>query len=96
MIRTKLVYLLGKSENQLLAYDEYDSKDGKWFTDNPIMAEEYNCQGACENAEKEGLDVYLWEVTYNFDEKKIVKEQLWLQFSNQEAIKCKNEHWENQ
>ena len=96
MVRTKLIYLLGKSENELLAYDEYDSASGKWFTDNPIMAEEYNCQRACEEAEKEGLNVYLWEVAYNVNEKKILKEELWLQFSNQKAIKWKNEHWKNQ
>ena len=53
MIRTKLIYLVGKSEKELLAYDEYDSKgSGKWFTDNPIMAEEYYCQQACEEAIK--------------------------------------------
>jgi hypothetical protein len=88
MTRTKLVYLLGKSENELLAYDEYDSKgSGKWFTENPIMAEEYNCQRACEDAEKEGLDVYLWEVTYDVNEKKIKKGEIWLQFTNAEAVK---------
>ena len=41
MTRTKLVYLLGKNEKELLAYDEYDSEgSGKWFTDNPVMANE--------------------------------------------------------
>ena len=93
MKRTKLVYLVGKSEKELLAYDEYDSGSGKWFTDNPIMAKEYNCQRACEDAEKEGLDVFLWEVTYDVDEKIIVKEELWLQFTNEEAIECKNERF---
>jgi hypothetical protein len=93
MKRTKLIYLLGRSENELLAYDEYDSKgSGKWFTDTPIMAKEYYCQQACEEAEKERLDVYLWEVTYDIDEKKITKENIWLQFTNEEAIKCKNDH----
>jgi len=34
--------MLGKNEKELLAYDEYDSEgSGKWFTDNPIMANEY-------------------------------------------------------
>jgi hypothetical protein len=91
MVRTKLIYLVGKSETELLAYDEYDSGTGKWFTDNPKMANEYYCQGACEEAEKEGLNVYLWEVTYSPAEKKVVKEELWLQFSNHEAVKWKNE-----
>jgi uncharacterized phage-like protein YoqJ len=35
MRRTKPIYLVGKSENELLAYDEYDSGSGKWFTENP-------------------------------------------------------------
>jgi hypothetical protein len=95
MTRTKLVHLLGRNENELLAYDEYDSEgSGKWFTDNPIMAEEYNCQRACEDAEKEGLNVYLWEVTYDSNEKQIIKEEIWVQFSNEEAIKWKNERFE--
>ena len=95
MTRTKLVYLLGKSEKELLAIDEYDSEgSGKWFTDNPIMAEEFYCQQACEDAEKEGLDVYLWEVTYNTKESRIKKEEIWLQFTNEEAIKWNKEHFE--
>ena len=94
MKRTKLVYLLGKSEKELLAYDEYDSEgSGKWFTDNPVMAEEYFCQRACEEAEKEGLDVYMWEVIYDINEKKIIKEEIWLQFTNEEAVKWKNERF---
>ena len=93
MTRTKLVYLLGRSENELLAYDEYDSSTGKWFTDNPIMAKEYNCQRACEEAEKEGLDVYMWEVTYDINLKNIKKEEIWLQFTNEEAIKWKTDRF---
>ena len=85
--------MLGKNEKELLAYDEYDSEgSGKWFTDNPIMANEYYIQAACEDAEKEGLDVYMWEVTYDTNEKKIIKEEIWLQFTNEEAAKWKNEH----
>jgi hypothetical protein len=92
MKRTKLVYLLGKNEKELLAYDEYDSEgSGKWFTDNPIMANEYNFeQAVCEGAAKEGLDVYMWEATYDTNEKKIVKEEIWLQFTTDEAIKLRN------
>jgi len=94
MKRTKLVYLLGKNEKELLAYDEYDSEgSGEWFTDNPIMANEYNYeQAVCEGAEKKGLDVYMWEVTYDTDEKKIIKEEIWLQFTIDEAIKWKKDH----
>ena len=94
MIRTKLIYLLGKNEKELLAYDEYDSEgSGRWFTDNPIMANEYYCQGACEDAEKLGLDVFLWEITFDNSEKKIIKEEIWLQFTNEEAVKWKNERF---
>jgi hypothetical protein len=94
MKRTKLVYLLGKNEKELLAYDEYDSEgSGNWFTDNPIMANEYNYeQAVLERSEKEGLDVYMWEVTYDTTEKKIIKEEIWLQFTSDEAIKWKNDH----
>jgi hypothetical protein len=94
MRKTKLIYLLGKSENELLAYDEYDSEgSGKWFTDNPVMANEYYCQQACEDAEKEGLDVFLWEVIYDINEKKIIRKKIWLQFTNEEATKWKNDHY---
>jgi len=94
MKRTKLVYLLGKNEKELLAYDEYDSEgSGKWFTDNPIMANEYNFeQAVCEGADKEGLDVYMWEATYDTNEKKIIKEEIWLQFTIDEAVKWKKDH----
>jgi len=93
MKRTKLVYLLGKNEKELLADDEYDSEGGKWFTDNPIMANEYNFEQAVyEGAEKEGLDVYMWEVTYDTNENKIIKESIWLQFTNAEAIEWKKDH----
>jgi hypothetical protein len=41
MKRTKLVYVLGRDEKELLAYDEYNGEgSGKWFTDNLIMANE--------------------------------------------------------
>jgi len=92
MKRTKLVYLLGKSEKELLACDEYDSEGGEWFTDNPIMAEEFNNQQAFERFERDKLDIYMWEVTYDTNEKKIIKEELWVQFTNEEAIKWKKEH----
>jgi len=93
MKRTKLVYMLGKNEKELLADDEYDSEGGKWFTDNPIMANEYNFQQAVlEGAERERLDVYMWEVTYDTNENKIIKEEIWLQFTQEEALKWKNEH----
>jgi len=93
MIRTKLVYLLGKNEKELLACDEYDSEgSGRWFTDNPIMANEYNFkQAVCDGSEKEGLDVYMWEVTYDTAKKKIVKEEVF-QFTIDEAIKWKKDH----
>lgn len=36
----------------------------------------------------------MWEVTYDTDQKKIVKEELWLQFTIEEAVKWKREHQE--
>jgi hypothetical protein len=93
MKRTKLVYMLGRNEKELLAYDEYDSEgSGKWFTDNPIMANEYFIQSACEGAKKEGLDVYMWEATYDTTEKKIIKESVWEQFTLGEAVQWNVEH----
>ena len=94
--KNKLVYLVGKSEKELLACDEYDSYgDGKWFTDNPVMAEEFNHQGAFETAEREGLDIFMREVAFDINEKKIVKDEIWLQFTNEEAIKWKKAHIKN-
>jgi hypothetical protein len=84
--------MVGKNEKELLAYDEYDSESGKWFTDNPIMANEYHIQAACEEAEKEGLDVYMWEAVYDTTENKIVKESIWLQFTLEEAVQWNTEH----
>ena len=94
MIRTKLVYLLGKNEKELLAYDEYDSEgSGKWFTDNPVMANEYNLGQAVDKAtDKERLNIYIWEATYDTAGKKIVKEEIELLFTPDEAVKWKNEH----
>jgi len=85
--------MVGKNEKELLAYDEYDSKgSGKWFTDNPIMANEYYIEPAINEAIEKGLDVYMWEATYDTDEKKIIKEEIWLQFTNEEAVEWKKEH----
>ena len=94
MKRTKLVYMLGRNEKELLAYDEYDSEgSGKWFTDNPVMANEYTFgQAVYEGSEKEDLDVYMWEVTYDTNENKIIKQEVWLQFTKEEAAKWKAEH----
>ena len=33
----------------------------------------------------------MWEVTYDTNEKKIIKEETWLQFTMDEAIKWKKE-----
>ena len=97
MKRTKLIYILGRNKNELLAYDEYDSEgSGKWFTDSPMMAEEYNCKRACEEAEKEKLDVYMWEITYDTIEKRIIKEETWLQFTYEEAMEWKNNHFKTE
>jgi hypothetical protein len=85
---------LGKNEKELLAYDEYDSEgSGEWFTDNPIMANEYNyIQMACDESGEKGLDVYMWEAAYDTNENKIIKEKIWLQFTKEEATEWKIEH----
>ena len=90
--RNKLVYLVGKSEKELLAYDEYNEGDGKWFTDNPVMAEEFNHDGAFEAAKKAGLDIFMREIAFDINTKKIVKDEIWLQFTNEEAVTWNNEH----
>ena len=57
------------------------------------MANEYTfVQAVYEGAEKEDLDVYMWEVTYDTNENKIVKEEVWLQFTKEEAAKWKADH----
>jgi len=62
--------MVGRNEKELLAYDEYDSKgSGEWFTDNPIMANEYYIEQAVYKGTEKGLDVYMWEATYDTDEK---------------------------
>jgi len=98
MKRTKLVYLVGKSEKELLAYDEYDAEgSGLWYTDKPILAEEYNCSRSCEEViryRNEKLKVFLWEITYDVDKKEIIKEDLFLQFEHDEAIKWYEEHYD--
>jgi hypothetical protein len=77
MKRTKVAYLLGKSSTELLACDDKDSKgSGKWFTDDPIMAEEHGADQASEKAAKEGLEVFLWQVTYDTKQKMITGEEL--------------------
>jgi hypothetical protein len=50
------------------------------------MAKEYNCQRDCEEAEKEGLDENLREITYDVSKKKKKKEKICLQFTNDEAV----------
>jgi len=85
--------MLGKNEKELLAYDEYDSKgSGEWYTDNPIMANEYYIKEAVYEGIEKGLDVYMWEATYDTNEKKIIKEEIWLQFTNEEAVEWKKDH----
>jgi hypothetical protein len=60
------------------------------------MANEYNIvQAVNEVVENEGLDVYMWQATYDTNEKKIIKEEIWLQFTNEEAVKWKEEHLES-
>ena len=88
MIYRKLTYLLGKSKNELSAYDEYDSDgSGKWYTDNPIMANEHNYKFASNIHKKAGLNVYSWEVFYDTNEKNITGWEVKLLLEN----KCAHE-----
>ena len=34
----------------------------------------------------------MWEVTYDTNEKKIIKQDIWLQFTKEEATQQKKEH----
>ena len=79
MINSKLTYLMGKSETELLAYDTYKSEEPvEWFTDNPIMAKQYGGYRPCyEDAEKLKLDSYMWEIEYDIIEKKVVRNHVW-------------------
>jgi len=35
--------------------------------------------------------VYMWEVTYDTNEKKVIKQDLWFQFTKEEAAQQKKE-----
>lgn len=67
MTRTTLFYAIGKSETELYAYDEDDSRgDGVYFTDDNRLYERYsNLDKALETAKERGLNVYLVEIRMN-------------------------------
>ena len=71
-IKTCQFYAVGKSENELLAYDEYDSwGSGRYFTDDVLMCDRYNYSDAKEKTEGKGLNVYLVTITKNETSHKI-------------------------
>jgi hypothetical protein len=65
MTRTNLFYAIGKSETELFAYDEYDSRgSGIYFTNDVLMYERWNVWDQAEGeAKKNDLKVYLVEIT---------------------------------
>ena len=67
MTRTNFFYTVGKSETELFAYDEYDSKgSGIYFTGDALMYERWNIlEEAIETAKKYKLKVYLVEIQAN-------------------------------
>ena len=64
MMRVNFFYAVGKSETELFAYDEYDSKgSGIYFTGDALMYERWNIlEEAIETAKKHKLKVYLVEI----------------------------------
>ena len=76
MVRKNSFYALGKSEEELLAYDELDSNgSGDWFTNNLMMVWRYRYKDAIfESSEKLHLHlkVYLVEVEYDVDSDTVI------------------------
>jgi hypothetical protein len=51
------------------------------------MAMEYSHeQPLFATAAEKDLDVYMWEAIYDTDKNKIIKEDIWLQFTKEEVI----------
>jgi len=51
MTRTNLFYAVGKSETELFAYDEYDSRgSGVYFTGDTLMYEQWTKTSYAEEA----------------------------------------------
>jgi hypothetical protein len=71
-IKTCQFYAVGKSENELSAYDEYDSwGSGHYFTDDVLMCDRYTFSEAEAEKEKRGLKIYLVTITKNEKSQKI-------------------------
>ena len=69
--RTCQFYAAGKSEKELLAYDEYDSGSGRYFTDDAYMCDRYGYETAEEVAENKKLKVYLVTITKTGKNRKV-------------------------
>jgi hypothetical protein len=77
MAQTIFFYAPGKSEKELFAYDEYDSRgSGIYYTGDPLMFERYNVLKDAEKVAKEySLTVYLVEITKDGEEHRIKIEE---------------------
>ena len=61
-------YAVGSSCKGLLAYDEYDSGSGSYYTDDLLMCNRYTASEAVEEAKKTDNNVYLVTITKNYEE----------------------------
>ena len=62
--KTCQFYAVGKSEKELLAYDEYDSMgSGEYFTDDVLMCNRYTYSEADAEKDNNGLKIYLVTIT---------------------------------
>ena len=63
-MKTCQFYALGKSEEELYAYDEYDSwGSGRYFTNDVFMCGRYTYSAAKTEKKKTGLKIYLVTIT---------------------------------
>jgi hypothetical protein len=64
--RTCQFYALGKSESELLAYDEYDSRgSGRYFTDDAFMCDRFTMSEAEESTKQNSLKIFLVTISKN-------------------------------
>ena len=63
-VRICCFYATGKTEKELLAYDEYDSNgDGRYFTDDTYMCDRYVYSEAQKIAKELNLNVFIVTIT---------------------------------
>ena len=67
VVRTCQFYTVGKSKNELLAYDEYGDGDGRYFTGDVFMCDRYNGGEADDIAKEKNLRMILVTITKKND-----------------------------